>query len=119
LNKSTIEDDSLDETLVEEGNRRLNFIRLPEYQDNASKADNFKTMRPTNRELSMYSQENLMSTPGGNFRTMKEIHFSNVWNRLLEDELRNKATVNYFTTKPPIQPVSIRMLNTYSLISRN
>jgi hypothetical protein len=59
---------------------------MPNYNSVSSCADNFKTIRPTNRELSQYSKEALLNTPGENFRSMDDIHFKFVWNKLIEQE---------------------------------
>lgn len=105
MNKSKFEDESFEDCCLDDGNRRLDFMRMPNYNSAHSGTDNFKTIRPANRELSQYSMEALANTPGEHFRSMGEIHFKFVWNKLLEQEANNKATVNYFTTTPPLQPV--------------
>lgn len=84
LNKSKFEDESYEDSCLDDGNRRLNFMRMPNYNSIQSCTDNFKTIRPTNRELSQYSAEALLNTPGESFRSMSDIHFKFVWNKLLE-----------------------------------
>lgn len=49
---------------IEEGNRRLSFMRMPEFKESSQSTDNFKTVRRTDRELSEYSQELNCKAPG-------------------------------------------------------
>lgn len=109
--KSKFEDESYEDHLQEDGNRRLDLMRLPQFKNNNENTENFRTVRPAGREISQYSQEMNISTPGGQFKTLKHINFSQLWNRLLKDEKKNKPQMNYFTTKPPLQPV--RQLSNY------
>lgn len=106
MNRSRYEDTELNNLDNNEGNHRLDMMRMPRYNNKDSNSDNFKTVRPSGRELSEYSAFNLSTTPGGNFKSMKEINFTHLWNRLLKDEKINKARINYFTSKPILQPVS-------------
>lgn len=102
LNKSKFEDESYEDSCLDDGNRRLNFMRMPNYNSVQSCTENFKTIRPANRELSQYSAEALFNTPGEHFKSMADIHFKFVWNKLLEQETVNKPTLNYFTTTPSL-----------------
>jgi hypothetical protein len=72
----------------EEGNHRLDLIRMPQYNSIEQNTDNFKTIRPSNRELSQYEYSEI--SPGCEFTSMKHVNFSHLWDRLLKDERRNK-----------------------------